>query len=206
MSTAFAMNRNYYEQPLTNQMVRRALIISSEGKVMKMSRPASRAPGPPPGIMEEIRKRLTEREVQGMQTLFALRAGAQQMDNALNEWLADTAGSFARFQILMALWTRKQHEVPHGEIVSAMGVTRATISGLMASLERDGLVKSHSDQDDRRKLIARLTAKGETTARRAFETSLGRFRLVFASLSATELTRLTALLHRIREGFAAQSE
>ncbi len=171
---------------------------------MTTSRPAKGVPGPPSGVMEELRKRLTEREVQGMQALFALRAGAQQMDNALSEWLADTAGSFARFQILMALWTRKQHEVPHTEIVSAMGVTRATVSGLMASLERDGLVKSSSDPDDRRKLIARLTAKGETTIKRAFEASLHRFRLMFASLSASELSQLTGLLQRIREGFAAQ--
>ena len=43
-----------------------------------------------------MRKRLSEREMQGMLALIALRAAAQQMDNALNEWLADTAGSFAR--------------------------------------------------------------------------------------------------------------
>jgi len=169
---------------------------------MNRGQSAQRASGPPPGVIEEIRKRLSEREVQGMQALFALRAGAQRMDNALNAWLADTAGSFARFQILMALWASKSREIPHNEIVSAMGVTRATVSGLMAALERDGLVKSCSDAKDRRKLIARLTGKGETTIKKAFETSLDRFRAVFASLSEAELTRLTALLHRIREGFA----
>jgi DNA-binding MarR family transcriptional regulator len=125
------------------------------------------------------------------------------MDNSLNEWLADTAGSFARFQILMALWATKGHEIPHGDIVKAMGVTRATVSGLMTALERDGLVKSYSDEEDLRKLTAHLTAKGETTIKRAFETSLIRFRMVLASFSAAELTRLTALLHRLSDGFAA---
>jgi MarR family transcriptional repressor of emrRAB len=153
--------------------------------------------------MDELRKRLSEREVQGMQALFALRAAAQHMDNALNEWLADTAGSFARFQILMALWAMKGHEIPHSDIVKAMGVTRATVSGLMTALERGGLVKSYADEEDRRKLIARLTTKGERTIRRAFETSLTHFRVVLASLSAAELTRLTALLRRIGAGFAA---
>ena len=137
-----------------------------------------------------------------MQALFALRAAAQQMDNALTEWLSDTVGSFARFQVLMALWTRKNHEIAHGDIVSAMGVTRATISGLMTALERDGLVKSYSDEADRRKLTARLTAKGEAIIKKAFETSLDRFRSLFGSLSAADLRRLTALLHRVREGFA----
>ena len=173
---------------------------------MKIDHSAKSASGPPSGIMDEIRKRLSDQEAHGMQALFALRACAQQIDNALNEWLTDTVGSFARFQILMALWVSKGREIPHSDIVSAMGVTRATVSGLMAALERDGLVKSRSDEKDRRKLIARLTAKGETTVRKAFETSLNRFRAVFASLSAAELTQFTALLHRIREGFVAPSE
>lgn len=63
-----------------------------------MGQSTKRASGPPTGVIAEIRKRLSEREVQGMQALFALRVGAQRMDNALNEWLVDTAGSFARFQ------------------------------------------------------------------------------------------------------------
>jgi DNA-binding MarR family transcriptional regulator len=64
-----------------------------------------------------------------------------------------------------------------------MGVTRATVSGLMTALERDGLMKSYSDEEDRRKLIVRLTAKGEATIRRAFETSLVHFRAALASFS-----------------------
>ena len=170
-----------------------------------MHRSGKHGSGPPPGVMEEIRKRLSEREVRGMQALFALRACAQQMDNALNEWLADTAGSFARFQILMALRAAKSREIPYNHIVSALGVTRATVSGLITALERDGLVKSCPDEKDRRKLIVRLSAKGEALSRKAFDTSLDRFRAVFAFGSAAELTQLTALLHRLREGFAADS-
>ena len=60
------------------------------------------------------------------------------------------------------------------------------------------------DQKDRRKLIARLTTKGRTVIETAFEANLARFRAVFASLSSDELTGLTALLHRLRQGFAAR--
>src|SRR5271165_2315627 len=116
---------------------------------------------PPPAVMQEIRKRLSEREVQGMETLFALRATAQLVDNTISEWMAGTVGSPARFRILMALWASKGKGIPHKEIVAEMGVTRATISGLMAALEREGFVKSSSVRDDRRQLIARLTARGE---------------------------------------------
>ena len=168
---------------------------------MDSRQPAKHPPGPPPAVMEEIRKRFSEHEVQGLEALFALRATAQQVDNALSEWMADTVGSFARYQILMALWATKGKGIPHKDIVAAMGVTRATVSGLMAALERDGFVKSYVDPDDRRKLIARVTPRGEAVIKKAFEINVARFRAVFASLSSAELTSLTALLHRVRDGF-----
>lgn len=168
-----------------------------------MDRPAKRQPGPPPAVMEQIRKRLSEHEVQGLEAMFALRATAQQVDNAVNEWLAGTVGSTARYRILMALWAAKDNGIPHKEIVAGMGVTRATVSGLMTALEREGFVKSHVDRDDRRKQIARLTARGEAAIRKAFEINTARFRAAFASLSPAELASLTALLHRVRENFTA---
>lgn len=164
--------------------------------------PSKLRSGPPPAVMEEIRRRLSDREVQGLAALFALRAAAQQADNALSEWMADTVGSFARYQILMALWATKGKGIPHKDIVAAMGVTRATVSGLMAALEREGFVKSYVDRADRRKLIARLTARGETAVSKAFEVNAARFRAVFASFSSAELTNLSGLLQRVCESFA----
>ena len=158
---------------------------------------------PPPAVLEEIRSRLSKRELQGMQALFALRATAQQADNALNEWMAGTVGSVARFKIMMALLASKGKGLPHKVIVAEMGVTRATVSGLMTALGREGFVKSYMDQDDRRQLIARLTPKGDAVIRKAFEINLTRFRTVFASLSPAELTSLTVLLHRFGKGFVA---
>ena len=163
-----------------------------------------RGSGPPHAVLEEIRKHLSPGEMQGMEALFALRATAQQADNAVSEWMAGTVGSVARYQILMALWATKGDGIPHKDIVEAMGVTRATVSGLMAALEREGFVKSTVDRVDRRKQVARLTAKGEAVIKKAFEVNLTRFRTLFASLSSADLTHLTALLKRVREGFAAR--
>jgi DNA-binding MarR family transcriptional regulator len=157
--------------------------------------------GPPPAVVEEIRGRLPDGEWQWLQALFALRSTAQQVDNAVSEWMTGTVGSIARYQILMALWAARADGIPHSEIVTRMGVTRATVSGLISALEREGYVKSVVDREDRRKLTARLTAKGETVIKKAFETNAARFREV-ACLTPSELATLTALLHRVRQGFA----
>ncbi len=67
---------------------------------MDVRQPAKRGSGPPPEVMKKLRSRLSGREVQGMEALFALRATAQQMDNAISEWMAGTVGSVARYQIM----------------------------------------------------------------------------------------------------------
>jgi DNA-binding MarR family transcriptional regulator len=156
--------------------------------------------------MAKIRQHLSERELQGLRTVFTLRATAQHADNAISEWMAGSVGSVARYQILMALWASKAKGLSHKHIVAAMGVTRATVSGLMAALDRDGLVKSQVDGEDRRKLIARLTAKGEALIKKQHELNVVKFRAVFTSFSSEELSTLTALLHRFRKAFAAVAE
>jgi DNA-binding MarR family transcriptional regulator len=174
---------------------------------MDSGKPTRRQPGhPPPPVLQKIRRRVSQEEMQGLQAVFALRAAAQRLDSALAEWMEGTVGSFARFHILMSLWSAEGYGIAHKDIAAAMSVTRATVSGLMAALEREGFVKSEADPDDRRKLIAQLTARGRTVVKQAFEASMGRFRTAFASLSPAELTELTTLLYRFRDGFAERNE
>jgi len=170
---------------------------------MRIRKPVEHRPGPPPAVMQKIRQHLSEPELQGLRTVFILRATAQHVDNVISEWMAGSVGSVARYQILMGLWATKGKSISHKHIVAAMGVTRATVSGLMAALEQDGLVKSQVAGDDRRKLIARLTAKGEALIKRQHELNLVKFHAVFSSFTSEELSSLTALLHRFREAFAA---
>ena len=161
---------------------------------------------PPPTVMEALRKRFTYQELPALDVVFALRMTAQQVDNAITEWMADTAGTPARFQILGRLWASGAGGVPHKEIVKALEVTRATVSGLMTSLERDGLVKSTVDRDDRRNLIATLTSRGRAVVEKAIDANVITLRAALAPLSANELETLMSLLQRLRQGFIAVRE
>jgi DNA-binding MarR family transcriptional regulator len=156
---------------------------------------------PPPSVMEALRKRFPGQALPALDVVFALRMTAQQMDNAITEWMAGTAGTPARLQILVLLWASGAGGVPHKEIVKSLEVSRATVSGLMASLERDGLVTSAVDRDDRRNLIATLTSRGRTTVEKATDSNIASLRAALAPLSAVEQTTLTSLLQRLRQGF-----
>jgi DNA-binding MarR family transcriptional regulator len=159
---------------------------------------------PPPTVAAALRERLAGRELQAMEMVFLLRASAQQAENMITEWMAGTAGSPSRYRILMFLWAAKGKGVSHKDIVTAMGVTRATVSGLMAALEGEGFVKSSVDRDDARKQLATLTAKGEAVVKEAHEASIGQLRAALGSLSSADLKTLTSLLQRVREGFAGR--
>jgi DNA-binding MarR family transcriptional regulator len=161
---------------------------------------------PPPTVMEALRKRFTGRALPALDMVFALRMTAQQLDNAITEWMADTAGTPARFQILALLWASEASGVPHKEIVKVLEVTRATVSGLMTSLERDGLVKSIVDRDDRRNLTATLTSRGRAIVEKAIDSNVTSLRAALGPLSVDEQTTLTSLLQRLRQGFIAARE
>jgi DNA-binding MarR family transcriptional regulator len=152
-----------------------------------------------------LRKRLPGRDQDAFTAIFTLRNTAQQVENVISDWLAGTAGSVARFQIMALLWASDEQGVPHKEVVEALGVSRATVSGLMAGLERDGLVVSTVAENDRRNLLARLTEKGQAMMDGAMKPNSARLRAGFALLSTDELVTLTGLLGRVRQGFTGSA-
>jgi DNA-binding MarR family transcriptional regulator len=161
---------------------------------------------PPPTVMEALCKRFAGQDLPALDMVFALRMTAQQVDNTVTEWMADTAGTPSRFRILALLWASGAGGVPHKEIVKALEVTRATVSGLMTSLERDGLVKSSVDREDRRNQVASLTSRGRAIFEKAIDTNFASLHAAFAALSANERETLISLLQRLRQGFMAVRE
>jgi DNA-binding MarR family transcriptional regulator len=166
-----------------------------------LSEASNELPSPPPHVQEALRGRLSARGFQRLQTFFLLRTTAQQAENVAIEWLASTAGSPARFQTLILLWAAGGRPVQHQEIIAALRLKRATVSALMFSLEQDGLVESVPDRQDRRRLLATLTRKGEKAATDAMDLNAVRLEEVMRDLSPEELEVLQNLLQRLREAF-----
>ena len=168
-----------------------------------MNDPTNQLASMPPHVLEALRRRLPGHRFQQLQTIFVLRSTAQQMDNAISEWLASTAGSPARFQTLILLWAAGGRPVQHQEIIAALRVKRATVSALMFSLEQDGLVHSVPDREDRRRLLATLTRKGEKVTTDAMDLNQARLDEVMHSLSLEDLDVLQKLLQRLSDDFAS---
>jgi DNA-binding MarR family transcriptional regulator len=125
--------------------------------------------------------------------------------------------SHGRFGVLMLLWRSVRPRAAKllgcdenvagprtpAELADAAGVTRATMTGLIDTLERDGFVKREPDPNDRRMMSVRLTPAGEKFL---IEFLPGHFRAVAAlmrPLSESERKTLVALLGKIQQQAAA---
>jgi DNA-binding MarR family transcriptional regulator len=121
--------------------------------------------------------------------------------------------SQGRFCVLMLLWRsaqtrtaklwRSEESTPGprtpAELADAANVTRATMTGLVDTLERDGFVKREPDPDDRRMMSVRLTTRGEKFLRQFLP---GHFKItsnVMSPLTEAERKTLVRLLGKIQQ-------
>ena len=86
--------------------------------------------------------------------------------------------------------------LPPHELAERAGVTRGTITGLLDGLERDGFLARHADTADRRKLLVRLSAKGEAMAASLVDEHAQWISSLFADFTAAEMQVFTRLLEK----------
>jgi DNA-binding MarR family transcriptional regulator len=133
--------------------------------------------------------------------LHLLRAGDEAF-RVGDEHLASHQLSQGRFTVLMLLLDKAkncaQARTP-AELADLSGVTRATMTGLVDTLERDGLVTRAPDPKDRRMMSVGLTKKGELLLQKILPRHFQRMAQLMAPLSETERKTLVRLLTKIHQ-------
>ncbi len=75
--------------------------------------------------------------------------------------------SMGGFRVMFCVWVGGELEPRH--IARLSGLSRAAVSSLLNTLERDGLVERSRESDDRRLVTVRLTADGRRRLIAAYE-------------------------------------
>jgi len=91
-----------------------------------------------------------------IETLVTLQGSLGQINEALEEFLSKFGLSQGKFNILLLLMDNSDGLQP-SLLAKNIGVTRATITGLLDGLERVGLIKRDHDRSDRRTMTVRMT-------------------------------------------------
>lgn len=131
-----------------------------------------------------------------LKTCFEILSLAAAIDRDCAHRLAPHKLSEGKFVLLFLLQNAPDGLSPH-MLSDRAGVTRATITGLLDGLERDGFVKRHADLQDRRKLTIQLTPEGAQLAQLLFDEHTTWIASLMSDLSPGEQQLLSTLLRRI---------
>ncbi|ACA19321.1 transcriptional regulator, MarR family [Methylobacterium sp. 4-46] len=140
-----------------------------------------------------------------MRSCFELLALADAIDRDCASRLAPFRLSEGKFVLLFLLRSQPDGLSPH-ELAARAGVTRATITGLLDGLERDGFVARRSGLDDRRKIAVVLTGAGREITHELFDQHSAWIASLFAGFTAADREALTMLLQRIWKNVDAATE
>ena len=138
--------------------------------------------------------------------MHLIRAG-DEVSRVMDAHFADHDITHGRFLMMMLLMEKKgtacaRPSTP-AELAELASVSRATITGLLDTLERDGFVRREPDTDDRRQMSVHLTPEAQTFMH---ELLPAHFRLVndlMGNLSEHERATLAKLLTKISTKAAA---
>ena len=145
-------------------------------------------------LQEAQRRKLPD--VEGIRLCFRTLSLATAIDRDCAALLAPHGLSEGRFVLLFLLDAAPDGLAPN-MLAQRAGVTRATVTGLLDGLEREGLVARHAEASDRRALRIRLTRKGQQIAQQVFAQHSHWIAGLYGGLSASERQQLATLLDKV---------
>ncbi len=146
-------------------------------------------------LLNEAERRATA-PTHNIRACFELLTLAGAIDRDCAARLVPHRLSESKFVLLFLLHDKPEGLSPH-ELAERAGVTRATITGLLDGLERDGFIARRGGLDDRRKVAVSLTEAGQKTARDLFNEHTEWVASLFEGFADDERKTLNTLLQRI---------
>jgi DNA-binding MarR family transcriptional regulator len=141
-------------------------------------------------------------ELSASETFLNLLRTADMMFAEKGRYLAKLNLSQGRFSVLMLLNNCCHGPTTPAALAEEAGVTRATMTGIIDTLERDGLVSREPDPHDRRIIRVQLTAAGEAFVEGMLPGWFACISSVIDPLDESERKTLIHLLHKIQTGLA----
>jgi len=136
------------------------------------------------------------RQASELQTCFSVLALAAAIDRDCASRLKTHDLSEGRFTVLIVLLMTGEALAPH-DLAERVGVTRATMTGLLDGLERGGLIARRRDRRDRRSVKIALTTTGRALAERLNAEHSNWIASLVRDLDEDEQADLQRLLARI---------
>jgi DNA-binding MarR family transcriptional regulator len=154
-------------------------------------------------------KLLTERFPQldpsAIETCLTLLHASRELTEAYEAHFNRLGLSHGRFVVLIQLFTAEDlgESLRPADIAELARCTRATMTGLLDTLEKDGLISRKDHPEDRRMFTVHLTPRGRKLVQGLLPDHYRRIAALMAPLSHAERDTLRALLAKVSSGIPA---
>ena len=118
----------------------------------------------------------------------------------IGRFLARHNISQGRFTVMMLLYRPWVESCTPASLAEESGVTRATMTGLIDTLEKDGMVLRQADARDRRTIHVVLTPAGRASMEAMLPDYFQCVSRILKPLNGSERKNLVALLQKLQEG------
>jgi len=153
--------------------------------------------------LEEFAERYPNMNPSALKTCAVLLRTGSDLLTAFETILGNHGLSQGRFLTLIVMNRTPDEAINPSTLAEKVGVTRATMTGLLDGLERDRLIERLAHPNDRRKIGVRLTDKGRHMLDDMlpdYYSYIGKF---MANLTENERQNLVSLLGKVNQGLLA---
>lgn len=158
-------------------------------------------------MLQEKAKRYPDLDAGAVEATLVLMRVASDVLEGFTTHFARNGTSQGRYLVMMML---DRPCVSSGmlpsELAEKLGVTRATVTGLLDGLEKDGLISRQMHPEDRRAFCIELTSKGRTLLAELLPEHYRRVAGLMAHLSDEERRQLVDLLYKVSLGSDAMRD
>jgi DNA-binding MarR family transcriptional regulator len=151
-------------------------------------------------------RRYPELDPSAMEAFLHLLRTSSDVYEAFGRMLAGHAVSKGRFVVLVLLNRDPATPVSPADLADGANVTRATMTGLIDTLERDGLVHRENAPDDRRMMRVRITAKGRKFVEGILPEFFRGIAAVMGRLTIADRKCLVGLMAKIQQNIPAEPD
>jgi len=111
--------------------------------------------------LQKLLNRYPDADIKAISDFATLLRASSDLSDSLDNMLAQHNLYQGRWWVLVLLMRQDNLTSTPTDLAKKTGVTKATMTGFIDGLERDGLVRRLMDTEDRRKYLVRLTPSGQ---------------------------------------------
>jgi len=153
-------------------------------------------------VLRALARRVPELDPTAAEACLLTLRTASDMLALFNVFLARYGLTQGRFTVLMVLFRDPGRDLTPSALAEKTGVTRATITGLLDGLQRDGLIQRRHSAADRRSSAVSLTPKGQSFLKAFLPEHFRRVTALMEPLSEPDRRDLVEMMLKMREGVA----